>query len=420
MTNLYLKPIPVFNSLAQLTAIAVGFSLPLSTTMMHVFLWLTLVFLILGGQWKEKLNYIVQSPLAWISLTFFLLFVVGLTYTTALWSDATHIAGKYTKFLFLLALLPIFKEKKCGDYALNAFLAASMLTLVLGFLKALGWIHFGHNPSPAWLFKDHIQTSFILAFAAYILIHRAWYSPRWRMVCLILWVSTIFFLFFLNTGRSGQVLLLGLMGLFFYQILRWKGVAYTFLAAVILLSLAWSFSGTFRELASQSWKHALNYSQYSDSTSVGLRTTFVLNSIKLWEKHPIIGTGTGSFAHEYKKHICLGDENCRVMSSNPHNEYSFLAVQFGVVGLLFLLGMFFFQLRLARNLPEDQRYLAQALIVGIALGCMSNSWLLDTTEGHFYIYFLALLLGKKLFNRSVKDKIASTFSLKKSLVRGES
>ena len=131
------------------------------------------------------------------------------------------------------------------------------------------------------------------------------------------------------------------------------------------------------------------YKQGNFATSVGLRLEFYHNSFKLFKEHPWIGTGTGSFAQDY---LAVA-ENKQFATQNPHNEYLNIAVQFGLLGMVILLSLFIVHAWASFRLQGIRQYFAQAVLVSIAVGSLFNSWLMDVTQGCFYVIFTALLFA---------------------------
>jgi O-antigen ligase len=69
-------------------------------------------------------------------------------------------------------------------------------------------------------------------------------------------------------------------------------------------------------------------------------------------------------------------------------------VQAGLVGLALLLHLFGRQITLASRLTSPfETHLACGLVITMSVGCLSNSFLLDHTEGLFYARFTGLLCG---------------------------
>jgi O-antigen ligase len=78
-------------------------------------------------------------------------------------------------------------------------------------------------------------------------------------------------------------------------------------------------------------------------------------------------------------------------TDNPHNEYLFITVQSGLVGgglfIALLLSLLFHSARL----PSPRRYLLQGVVVAMAVGCLMNSFLFDSHQGHFFAIIAAVL-----------------------------
>lgn len=110
------------------------------------------------------------------------------------------------------------------------------------------------------------------------------------------------------------------------------------------------------------------YKQGSFATSVGLRLEFSHNSFELLKKHPWLGTGTGSFAQDY---LSVSPHK-QFATQNPHNEYLNIAVQFGLLGIVILLTLFFVHAWASFRLQGLHQYFAQAVLVCIAVGSLFN------------------------------------------------
>jgi O-antigen ligase len=310
------------------------------------------------------------------------LFLVGAFYSTAAWPDVLLMFRKYDKFLFAVFFIPLFIEERWRNYAVNAFLAAIFVMFVASYLRVYGWLHYGAQAGVVEVFRNSIQFNFLMAFAAYLCLYKVAIGQRYRWLWITFLLFIVYTILFRSIGRSGYFVFAGLMGLFFFQKLRWRGLLAAIISMAILFSLAFAFSPTFKDRIKEVVSDVKVYRQ-NDNTSVGLRMSFVKNSVKLIKAHPVFGTGTGSFVHEYAvtNHSPV---------HNPHNEYVYLTVQFGALGLVMLLLLFGIPFWYSRFLPEECKYIARGAVVGIMLGCLANSWLLDTTQGHFYAYFIAL------------------------------
>ena len=240
---------------------------------------------------------------------------------------------------------------------------------------------FAHNGTVE-VFRQSIEFNFLMALAAYLCLFKITNNRRYRWLWLGFFLAIIYTIFCRSIGRSGYFVVASLSGLFCFQKLQWRGLLISMLGVVMIFAAAFMFSTTFKTRINAIFDNVKVYQQ-NINTSVGLRISFVENSLKLIKKHPIVGTGTGSFAREY---TTVGP----ILTKNPHNEYCFIAVQFGLIGFMVLLLLFGIPAWCGRFLPEEPKFIAYGTVLALALGCLANSWLLDTVPGHFYAYFIAL------------------------------
>jgi len=79
----------------------------------------------------------------------------------------------------------------------------------------------------------------------------------------------------------------------------------------------------------------------------------------------------------------------QIVTSNPHNEYLMVGVQSGLVGLGILVALLWALWRAASRWEGMDRWLAQGMVVWLAVGRCFNSFILDSREGMLF----ALLAG---------------------------
>jgi len=122
-------------------------------------------------------------------------------------------------------------------------------------------------------------------------------------------------------------------------------------------------------------------------TSLGMRLDWYNISLKLIEEKPIFGHGTGSFVIVRKK--VVESEKTR-RTDNPHNEYLFIGVQLGCVGLITFVLLFIVQWLRSYNLSTRNKWLVQGIILSMAGGCIMNSFLFDTHQGHYFAFLAGI------------------------------
>jgi O-antigen ligase len=77
-------------------------------------------------------------------------------------------------------------------------------------------------------------------------------------------------------------------------------------------------------------------------------------------------------------------------SANPHNEFFMIGVQLGSLGLTIYLGFLISQYYYAKKLQNENKWLAQGLLLSLIITSMFNSPLMDHNEGHWFATMIAL------------------------------
>lgn len=381
-----------FQGLSRIFAVLTAFVLPISTAALMIFFTATVLCCLLAGNWHEKYLILRHNPMALMFIIFFALFLLGLSYTTVQWPLALHTLTKYSKFLLGFFLFSTFRHEKTAYFALFAFLLASSLTLIFSLIKYFGhWDLLHRFASDSGVFKDHIFTGFLLAFTSYgFALFTFSMKNTWRWLFAALFLLAVYDVLFINISRSGYVVLFSLLLLLASQLFAWKGLLAGVLISIFLCGGLLFLPANFKERFNLMHSEITQYKHGSFDTSVGLRLEFYRNSMKLLKEHPWIGTGTGSFAQDY----LTVTHDKQFATRNPHNEYLNIAVQFGLLGLVILLAMFIVHAWISFRLQGLRQYFAQAVLVSIAVGALFNSWLMDATQGCFYVIFTALFFAE--------------------------
>lgn len=381
-----------FQELSRIFAVLTAFVLPISTAALMIFFTATVLCCLLAGNWHEKYLILRYNLVALMFIIFFALFLIGLSYTTVQWPLALHTLTKYSKFLLGFFLFSTFRHEKTAYFALFAFLLASSLTLIFSLIKYFGhWGLLHRFASDSGVFKDHIFTGFLLAFTSYCFALFAFSMKNtWRWLFAALFLLAVYDVLFINISRSGYVVLFSLLLLLASQLFAWKGLLAGVLISIFLCGGLLFLPANFKERFNLMHSEITQYKHGSFDTSVGLRLEFYHNSVKLLKEHPWIGTGTGSFAQDY---LAVTPDK-QFATRNPHNEYLNIAVQFGLLGLVILLAMFIVHAWISFRLQGLRQYFAQAVLVSIAVGALFNSWLMDATQGCFYVIFTALFFAE--------------------------
>jgi len=353
---------------------------------------------LLSGNYKSKFYQVVNNKLMLASIVFFCVHLVGLLWTEDL-AWGLHIVHKMWYFLLLLPILFTIVNKNYIKYYIFSFLLAIAITEVASYLV---WFELVEpfknatviNPTP---FMSHISYNPILAFAIYLVIHEIFFNKK--MTNLLFSFYSFFAIcmtinMFITGGRAGQVVFFVMLSIIIFQILdkqRIKSIlVILFLIPGIFIS-AYQFSDIFQARMDLMTKEVSDFSGKYPDSSVGLRINFAINSWQLIKENPLIGVGTGDFPTEYIK---INEINTPELpkTSNPHNMYTLVLVQHGLVGLISLLSIFYFQLKLSLNSPNKLiRDTGLTLPLIFLVMMLSDSYLLGHYTTLMFIFFSSFL-----------------------------
>lgn len=361
------------------------FFIPLSTSLMGISAGLVVLFWILSGRIFRLPQLLAKSPVSFVSLLLFVLFVVGVFYSPVGYEEALDTLKKYRELVFIPAVISLMKGNKKGiQAAQDCFIAGCIILLLTSYgiaFSILPPVKFGNS------ILYHITHSFFMAILAFWSAHRAVDSKQYRYFWIVIFVAVIANLAYICPGRTGMIILVLLMLLFISQRLSWKKQLVGLFVISSLLATAYLTSENVSTRFNTAWKEIHNYEQGKARSSMGMRFDWYNDSLQLIQEKPIFGHGTGSFAFIQKKAV----ENKKTMETdNPHNEYLFIGVQLGYVGLITFVLLFIVQWLRSFNLSSRNRWLVQGVILSMAAGCLMNSFLFDSHQGHFFAFLSAI------------------------------
>ena len=381
---------------------SLAFLMPLTVFGGNLIIVIICVLWLFSGNYKSKFNQIINNKLMIASILFYLIHVIGMLWSEDL-SWGFHMLHKMWYFLLLFPILYTIVRKDYISSYVSAFLLAILITEVCSYLV---WFEIiepfknatVENPTP---FMNHISYNPILAFAIYLVLHEIFFNKKITNFVFSLYsffaISMIFNMF-ITGGRAGQVAFFAMLVVLIIQILdkqRIKSLITIFIVIPGIFFTAYQASDLFQKRVNLAFNQALEY-QPGSNNSIGYRTTYALNSWELIKQNPIIGVGTGDFPVEYKK---INQVKTPIMSlmglpttTNPHNMYILIFSQLGVIGLISMLSIFYFQIKLSIN--SSNRFIRD---VGITLPLLflvimwSDSYLLGHYTTLVFIFFSSFL-----------------------------
>ncbi|WP_339057256.1 O-antigen ligase family protein [Candidatus Regiella endosymbiont of Tuberolachnus salignus] len=393
--------------LPSVTAFLLGIALPSSTFLIHLSLVLVLLCVLL--RWNgNAVKVLMQNPLVWLPMVIFSLLSLSL-----LWQQNVHgleMVAKYRKLLYVLPLALFFLlSRRLIDYFIKGFLLANAVILVMSLLIAVFHLPFGsHNPLNPTVFKLHITQNFFMALAALFWLQNLFFYQgikRWAYAFLV--AITLYNVLFMLLGRTGYVALIAAIAVWtklslpFRQQLMVAACA-AFLACIFIMVPNRSHDRLqlgIQEMEECSIAVAEEW-QLSCSSSMGLRKAFVLKSWQLIKQAPLFGHGAGGFFY------AIPEAGYKV--SNPHNEYLLQTVQLGLIGLVLFLAWMLSIFRAAWQQSPVIKNLFIALLSSYMVCNLFNSFLLDSSEGNFFIVVTAILASYSICSKTAAfEKISN-------------
>jgi O-antigen ligase len=379
---------------ARWAAIAIGVSIPVSTSIDNILLGVVLLAWIAGGGYREKWAAVRGNPVALAALLLFAVIAAGTLYGEPYPGDALGFLGKYADLLAVPMLVWLFRDARHRAHALLALAGGLALTLAISYLVLLGVLPqvkpLAPDPLYPLAFKFKLTHNILMAWGVFLFAHLAARArataPRiaWTVLALLAAINALF----LVNGLTGQVML----GAFVvYGAWRWKGwrglavgVAAAGLGAVLLATASDSFRARLERVVAEAADWRAGHVRVDASAATRLELAAVAATIA--RDHPLLGAGTGSYPRAHA-------ERSSIESRNPHSEFLLIAAQNGLAGLAALLGLLWLQWRLAARLPALEASLAGGLVLMMALGCLVNSMLIDHTEGLLFAWLTGVLYG---------------------------
>ena len=333
------------------------------------------------------------------------LVLFGIALIFCLWSPANFsqkglVIEKYSKLLYLPILVIGFQNITTRQLSFHAFLLAMLITCGLSLLNFHGYLHSFITPDN--IFRNHIMTSFMVAFAAYLSFLFCFRHQRYKAIAYgLLGLIFTYQVLFISGSRTGYIIYLLFLFLLVLQICTWRQA----IAGVILISALFStcyfISPVMKMRILDIAQQIEGYQHNQRDTDIGLRLQFHEYAYQLFNQHPILGNGTASFTYYFDKEKPIAFWTWRLLE--PHSQYWLVAAEFGLLGIVALL-YFFFSLIQASWRLDKMKAIALAMIVPFMLGNVSDSLLFYSGSGYFFILFMALFLGEELeHNKNFRD-----------------
>jgi O-antigen ligase len=383
--------------LAVLTAIL----LPWSTTGVAIGISLWLIALVPTIDFKALPQWLKRRE------CFLPIALFGLACVGTLWSDAPpaeylRAISPTAKLLVLPLLLYHFHRSHRGTWVLVAFLISCLplmiLSLVTAIDPAITLKSIAHQDFGIFI-KDRIAQSqefSLCAVALFYPISTLWRKKQYAFVPLLLFLmlSLIGSMAFIAVSRTALIAtpVMMICAVFYF---RWTNVVRTLGLVALLVALAWTSAPLLRSKVASVSSQYDQYKSSNEPTSVGLRFEFWRKSIEFFEQAPLIGHGTGSTRALFEQ-AAIGQTGAAAeVIGNPHNQTLYVAVQWGMTGVLVLYAMWLVHLLMFCR-QGLANWIGLLVVVQNFTSSLFNSHLFDFHEGWIYVLGVGVAGGMTL------------------------
>ena len=413
-----------FITVANYCLIGYAFLLPLSSKLASKMIYPIIICLILSGQFKERLLFIIQNK---IIQSFFYMLATYIIWT--LGSDhldtALFAIGKLSKLLFIMLIIALCVHTKFIYRILQGFLLATLFSELVSYAMyfhiADFLLHYiivtrGDNVPFMMNYTQYATViSIAMGFSFFILISKNMITFSHKLFYSLVIILSAFNLLILNSLTGYFLLFFSILIVSFIIYKKYIKKILLFGTCMILIvsSFAYIASPTFKNKITSSLQTIKELSSNNFSTSIGVRIGFISYSIDIIKQHPILGLGTGDHVYEVRKNIVENEQNPinikgmlknipDTHGSNLHNQFLDLLLQFGIVGLIVFLNIFY---QIQKSYPSQNflKPLPYLLIVNILLASFANPLFIFGDVEKIFILLVALCIQP--FNKTSSNEL---------------
>ncbi len=386
-------------SLPPVLVLAIA-AFPLSNALANLSMLLACLLWLGAGRYAERWQAIRSNVGVWAALGLYAWMWAGLAYTSADGGDIQQHLVKYFKLAFMAVVVSGLQDAVWQRRAWLAFGASVGFILVSTYLNIWFQLPWSRTQNLGWnvdhtVVKDYIsqgiQMSLFVALmlAVFMKPNRSW--PR-RLIWLGLALAAAVSITHLSAGRTGYLALgASVAGFGFWAAQRWSWRLGALLCVALSAVAVYTVSPQMQDRLQQTLQEATNRS-LEDHSSAGQRLYFAEKSLQLIQERPVFGWGTAAY-HDQFCRLADTDEWCRLGSVHPHNQFLFIAVDHGLIGLALMLALVFAPMWMTRDSPAHERGLAAAFTGIFVVTSLTHGSLWLSTESHFSTLMAALIFA---------------------------
>jgi O-antigen ligase len=411
------NPAQLSGKTADIFATLSVLALPWSTSLFAVFVVAWLVTLAPTSAVKPFMQSL-KRPVCALPIALFVLALVGTLWSDAPWSERLYAIGPTAKLLMLPVLIFHFERSTRGIWLFVTFLISCALLMVMSWVVAyapqLALKSGAYYGIPVKNYIDQSQEFTLCAVAVVYPIVRLFGQKRFTQAALLaaIGLSLVANMAFVVVSRTALVTVPIMLLVFALRHLERRNVVIVACSIIVLAGVSWVASPYLQARVETLFTESRQlYLDKDQPTSMSVRLEFWRKSLRFFAQAPIVGSGTGS-THGLFEQAAAGQIGAAAfVVENPHNQTMNVAVQWGLLGIVLLYGMWWFHLRMFRG-DGLANWIGLLVVVQNIFTSLFNSHLFDFHEGWMYVLGVGIGGGMTLRLRSSEAAVpASTGEL---------
>ncbi len=398
------KPMLSYSSIAEKSlltcrylAIIAVIAAPISTAVTSVACVVMLLAWVISGDVWRSLKVSASQPAGKMLLVFFTWLIISSLYADTSWANKITTLSSWKKLFYTFVLLGLFYQDQWKKRFIYYYLAVMSFAAVIAASLWLLDVYVRGAPSAGIVMTNHTSQSlaFVVAVLCCIFLLKEPLSLQKKSFLVGILILFIFNIFFVSPSRSGYLALPVAVFFLMINLYGYKKLPHTLGVMIVALLLVALTSSTLQQRITLAWEENKS-SQTSESlTSIGVRDIFRQNTLELIQQKPLLGYGTSSFKSVYSAHVATKYQDWRGESqADPHNQYLFVWLENGLLGLLLFLVYIYTAIRQGIT-QQPYGVIASSVLVAFASTSLFNSHFKTFPEGHLLAFFVGCLLAKK-------------------------
>ncbi len=344
----------------------------------------------------------LKNPASFLPVAFFGLAILGMCWADDSWTVRLDGLRPVAKLLAIPFLFYHFRRSQRGHWAFIAFLASCSVLLAVSFLAFFAPdLKIEATKFPGVPVRNYIDQSQEFAICIFALLVTVLTLIGKRRTALAIVCGGLTLGFYLNMtfvalARTAVLYTPVLEALFaFKYFTRNKAILICLIgfAATAAVGFASPYLNTRANFVVRDYK--LNRDTPEVATSDGERLAYWRASAASIKEAPLFGHGTGSTKEVFQRQSEGRTGEWGNSIRNPHNQTLYVAIQWGLLGTIGLLAMWYFHFALFPGTTLIS-WIGLIVVVQNVISCFVNSHLFDFHEGWLYVLGVGIAGGLQL------------------------